>query len=60
MTVLTVTFPLFALVLAGFIAYRKGFLSAEGVKGIANFAFFFFKRDKYMIAEISMLIFLPF
>ena len=41
MTVLTVTFPLFALVLAGFIAFRKGILSAEGVKGIANFAFFF-------------------
>ena len=41
MTVLTVTFPLFALVLAGFIVYQKGVLSAEGVKGIANFAFFF-------------------
>ncbi len=41
MTVLTVTLPLFALVLAGFISFRKGMLSAEGVKGIANFAFYF-------------------
>ena len=41
MTVLTITLPLFALVLAGFIAFRKGMLSADGVKGIANFAFFF-------------------
>ena len=40
MTVLTVTLPLFALVLAGFISFRKGMLSAEGVKGIANFAFY--------------------
>ncbi len=40
MTVLTVTLPLFALVLAGFITFRKGLLSADGVRGIANFAFF--------------------
>ncbi|MDG2034227.1 MAG: AEC family transporter [Rhodospirillales bacterium] len=40
MTVLTVTLPLFALVLAGFMAFRKSLLSADGVRGIANFAFF--------------------
>jgi len=41
MTFLTVTLPLFALVLAGYMAFRKGFLKEDGVKGIANFAFFF-------------------
>ena len=41
MTVLTVTLPLFALVLAGYLAFRKGLLKEDGVKGIANFAFFF-------------------
>ena len=38
---LEIVLPLFALILCGYVFARKGMLSAEGVKGINAFVFYF-------------------